>query len=102
MADTKRWYITVYPFKWGRGHSPEESKKVARKVGGRGTEWYTVRLPEHVQQPTFDGFGFNWTWPEDWTEAQRDAAQAASKIEDVAASRQTTKRRKELRARQAS
>jgi hypothetical protein len=59
----ERWYITIYEHSWGRGRSPEESKKQARKAGGHGTVWYTKVLPEGAKDPYVDDFGgINWGW----------------------------------------
>lgn len=52
-----RWYITFFPHHWGRGNSPTASKKAAIKAGGRGTNWYTVRLPLGASDPYVNNLG---------------------------------------------
>ena len=66
-----RWYVTLYRHSWGRGHTPEEAKKNARKAGGTGTAWLTVQLPERAQDPYVDDFGsVGWTWPGGWSDGR--------------------------------
>jgi len=61
-----RWYVTLFEHSWGRGHTPEESKKMARKAGGQGTRWYTKVLPPGAKNPFVDDFGgINWSWEGD-------------------------------------
>ena len=57
------WFVAVYMHSWGRGRSPEEAKKNARKAGGRGDEWYIKQLPKGAVDPYVDDFGgINWAW----------------------------------------
>ena len=57
------WFVAVYEHSWGRGRSPEEAKKNARKAGGRGDEWYIKQLPAGAKDPYVDDFGgINWAW----------------------------------------
>jgi hypothetical protein len=61
-TDTQRWYVTLYPYSWGRGRTPEESKQAAKKAGGRGKAWFTKVLPEGAGEPWVDNFGgICWT-----------------------------------------
>jgi hypothetical protein len=53
----KVWFVVVYANHWGRGHSVEEAKRLARKAGGGGREWYAKRLPLGVKDPYVDDFG---------------------------------------------
>lgn len=71
-----RGYVTVYPFRWGIGLSPEDSKANARKAGGRGKNWATFRLPVGVEVDAakglpvayVDGMGsVRWTFREGFT-----------------------------------
>jgi hypothetical protein len=58
-----RWYVTLYKHSWGRGETPEDSKRQARKAGGSGNHWFTARLPEGIDPPWVDGLGgINWKW----------------------------------------
>lgn len=58
------WYVTMYPNYWGRGESPEESKKEARRAGGRGRKWVTQRIPDGSKGPPWvDQMGtIRWEW----------------------------------------
>lgn len=58
-------YLTIYLHNqvWGRGLSPEESRKVARRHGGRGTTWITFRIPLGATNPRLDDFGrMHWEY----------------------------------------
>ena len=61
-------YLTQYEHSWGIGQTPEESRKVARQHGGRGTRWATFSLPTGAKNVSVDDFGdIRWTWSEDAT-----------------------------------
>jgi len=68
-------YLTIYLHNqvWGRGLSVEESRKVARRHGGRGTTWITFRIPLGAMNPRLDDFGrMHWEYaPETPAEYQR-------------------------------
>jgi hypothetical protein len=62
-----RWFITIYPYTWGRGNTPEEAKRTARRHGGRGSAWYTLAIPEGATNPSVNGMGFIlWDGPAHW------------------------------------
>jgi hypothetical protein len=68
VTTSERWYITLYPHTWGRGNTPDESKKRARAEGGSGTWWYTYLLPEHARDPYVDQMGrIGWSWPDGYS-----------------------------------
>ena len=91
---TPRWYVCMYPHNWGRGHSIEEAKKAAKQAGGSGREWYVKQLPEGVREVGVDGMGaIHWKWPEGWTDAQYDKANATYTMEVVAESREYRRNR---------
>jgi hypothetical protein len=94
---TARWFICIYPNYWGRGETPEEAKKAARKAGGRGTEWFIKELPEDAQEPYVDDFGgICWGWPKDWSEDQYAEANRTRSCKLVQASRVTAARMRQL------
>lgn len=64
-SEVGRWYVTLYQHSWGRGRTPEESKAEAKKAGGRGTAWFTKRLPVGADKPTVNELGgISWEWLE--------------------------------------
>lgn len=68
------WYICVYPHYWGRGHSPKQAKKEARKAGGMGRNWVIKELPSGAVKPWLSGTGYLcWDWHPNATETQREA-----------------------------
>lgn len=58
-------FITVYPYHWGIGVTPEASRKLAQKQGGKGDVWVTKQLPPDVSAVHVTDWGeICWTWPE--------------------------------------
>lgn len=65
QAQPDNWYVAVYAHSWGRGATPEEAKKNARKAGGQGDEWYIKKLPPGAVNPYVNDWGgIEWTWAE--------------------------------------
>jgi len=70
-------FVTMYPHYWGRGTTPKESKKQARKVGGSGRNWVTFRLPPRVVESWVDGMGtLLWRYPDEMSEEECAASRA--------------------------
>lgn len=73
--DHEPWYITMYPHHWGRGRSPEESKRRARRQGGKGRAWVTYEIPRGARSAWVDDMGgVRWTFPEGWADEEYEAA----------------------------
>ena len=66
------WFVCKYQNHWARGRTPEEARKLARKMGGRGELWAIFKLPEGAHLPFVNGIGqILWEWAEGTTEEQK-------------------------------
>lgn len=71
-------YLAIFPAHWGRGLTPDEALQVARKHGGRGRDYFILRMPSGAHSSRVDEHGGQrWRWAPDADRSAKPIAIAA-------------------------